>query len=273
MKLKGLVPRLTFPEYIKKPTNIAFSGDPAKRKYAFQPIDFEGIRVFWREGLFKFTYHNMELLEKGRAPIGKDGHPVTLHHLGGSLCMMSHRDHHIRYNEYLHNIHPSKTDPDEIDKSIKQGLPSFWYDKPVFIVEPVNRSEFEPFKKRFWQHFYQAITGQVPNHHENSFEKVGIEGSSSSSSKRKKQKGVSQNSTSQADSTLLKQLKQLKNQIIQFRTLLAKQSADNSTLTGEQILEIQTALPLLEELKEELEAALKEKQHPRNKRSSFFADA
>jgi hypothetical protein len=48
---------------------------------------------------------------------------------------------------------------------------------------------------------------------------------------------------------------------------LAKQSASNSTLTDEEILEIQRALPLLEELKEELEAALEEKQHPRNKRS------
>ena len=136
----------------------------------------------------------------------------------------------------------------------------------VPIAEPVDRIEFKQFKKRFWQHFYQEVIRQEPNHEEDSFEKLG--GSALiGSSKQKKQKGVSQKSTIQADSTLLKQLKQLKNKILQSRAHLAKHSEEKSTFTEKEIAQIQSTLTVLEELKAELEAELSAKQHPRNNRS------
>ncbi len=257
---------MEFPANLKIPTKTPSVVALATRKYKYQPINFKGIRIFWRDDLFKLTCHNIKRLEQGKAPIGKDGQSVTLHHLtqtnNGSLCMMSYTDHHIKYPNIIHGIHPL-----QISDPTKQWLSSLGDKRIVPIAEPVNRKEFEQFKKCFWQHFYQEITGEVPNRQEDGFEKVTVAGSSSSSSssKRKEPKQVAQHSKS--DPTLLKEVKKLKQQILVLRTHLAEHSTDNPVLTDQEMTQMQTTLTLLEELQADLKAELSAKQHPRNKQS------
>lgn len=107
------------------------------RKYwSSEPIQFNGNKVYQRNDLFDPNYidkksgkTNLQLMEMGRAPIGKDGKSVNLHHMlqkqDGPIAEVTqsfHKDNHA-------TIHIN-------DNSIPSGI---------------NRADFNKWRSNYWK--------------------------------------------------------------------------------------------------------------------------
>ncbi|MGP3591078.1 hemagglutinin repeat-containing protein [Vagococcus sp. WN89Y] len=108
-----------------------------ERKYwSAEPVNINGNKVYQRDDLFDPKYvdpksgkTNLELMQLGRAPVGKDGKPVNLHHMlqkqDGPIAEVTqsfHKDNHTV-------IHIN-------DNSIPSGI---------------NRSEFNKWRSDYWK--------------------------------------------------------------------------------------------------------------------------
>jgi hypothetical protein len=71
--------------------------------------------------------------------------------------MMSHTDHHEKYDKVLHDIYPlNVSDP------TKNWLSGLGKKRIVPIAKPVNRIVFDKtIKEPFWQFLYEQMTGEL----------------------------------------------------------------------------------------------------------------
>ena len=99
----------------------------------YERVIFQNRRVYRKEGknrAFDWTEENINRMQRGIAPIGKDGKSVNLHHLHqkepGSIC------------ELMHTLH--KKVP---NKQLKPGEKSFRND-------PALNNQFNNFRKDYW---------------------------------------------------------------------------------------------------------------------------
>ncbi|WP_218966702.1 HNH/ENDO VII family nuclease, partial [Snodgrassella communis] len=125
-----------------KGTNISTQTDAKKyfgqqRQYwTKDPIEFNGNKVYQRNDLFDPKYvdpksgkTNLQLMEKGRAPIGHDGKPVNLHH-------MTQR-HNSPIAEVTQSFHTDNRKSIHInDNSVPSGI---------------NRSQFDKWRSSYWK--------------------------------------------------------------------------------------------------------------------------
>ena len=95
----------------------------------FTPIMIDNRKLYFNRYTFQHTAENLKRLEQGKAPIGVDKKPVTLHHIGRShtsnLATLTDTF-HSRHSDKIHNLPPSN------------GL-------------KVNRKAFKGEKKRIWK--------------------------------------------------------------------------------------------------------------------------
>jgi hypothetical protein len=106
-----------------------------------------GRRLYYRDDLFKHTPENKERLKKGRAPIGKDQKPISLHHMTqshyahpldssnrtlGTLAVVTDTF-HKKHDKIIHNILPPNK------------------------VERVNRQRFGKERKEIWQDIFALM--------------------------------------------------------------------------------------------------------------------
>jgi hypothetical protein len=121
-------------DIVKQDTAQYFGQD---RKYwSSEPIQFNGNKVYQRDDLFDPKYvdpksgkTNLELMQAGRAPIGKDGKSINLHH------MLQKQDGPIA--EVTQSFHKDNHSVIHInDNSIPSGI---------------NRSEFNKWRSDYWK--------------------------------------------------------------------------------------------------------------------------
>lgn len=112
---------------------IAGGFDP---KFWKTSTNFQGNKVFQRDDLIDITLvdkksglTNLQLMQKGRAPIGPDGRPINLHHMTqnhhGSIAEVTQTFH--QQNSKIIHINPSST-------------PS-----------GINRSQFNKWRANYWK--------------------------------------------------------------------------------------------------------------------------
>ena len=108
-----------------------------ERKYwSAEPVNINGNKVYQRNDLFDPKYvdpksgkTNLELMQVGRAPVGKDGKPVNLHH------MLQKQDGPIA--EVTQSFHKDNHSVIHInDNSIPSGI---------------NRNEFNKWRSDYWK--------------------------------------------------------------------------------------------------------------------------
>lgn len=94
----------------------------------FHPISVDALnRTVWlNPRVFQHTEDNLERLKRGKAPVGVDNKPVTLHHIGrkhsGSLATLTD-SFHRKHTKKIHNLES---------------------------VEPVSRKKFKREKQHVW---------------------------------------------------------------------------------------------------------------------------
>lgn len=91
---------LQWPASFFKLTTVASVVPAETRRYRYEPLQFEGVKIYWRPDLFELTPENLRLLNMGHAPIGLDNEKINLHHLtqtdNGPLAMMLNTVHQQR---------------------------------------------------------------------------------------------------------------------------------------------------------------------------------
>jgi hypothetical protein len=94
------VQHFQWPAHLLKRTTVPTVVSDQVRKYRYEPLIFEGVKIYLRPDLFKLTPDNMEKLKMGFAPIGIDNKTINLHHLtqtnDGPLAMMLNSVHQQR---------------------------------------------------------------------------------------------------------------------------------------------------------------------------------
>ena len=106
----------------------------------FPTIIFEGIKIYINDNIFdpdqynkKQGMTNKELMKSGKAPIGKDGKYINLHHHNqnpnGPLIEMLASEHSKKGS----GLHP-----------MRRG-------------SKINRSQFSAFKQRYWKYRYERF--------------------------------------------------------------------------------------------------------------------
>lgn len=90
------------------------------------PVPFMNKKIIKRN-IFKQTPENIDLMKSGNAPIGIDGKPVQLHHMGqqnnGTLVEVLAQDEHQAYTQYLH----SNSSASQIDRQAFNSFRSqYW---------------------------------------------------------------------------------------------------------------------------------------------------
>jgi hypothetical protein len=91
---------LQWPASFFKLTTVASVVPTEARRYRYEPLQFEGVKIYWRPDLFELTPENLQLLQMGHAPLGLDNEKINLHHLtqtdNGPLAMMLNTVHQQR---------------------------------------------------------------------------------------------------------------------------------------------------------------------------------
>ena len=107
------------------------------RKYwTSEPVEFKGNQVFQRNDLFDINFTdkskrtNLERMQKGLAPLGKDNLPINLHHMlqteKGRIAEVT-QTFHQKYTKTIH---------------INSG---------TNIPSGINRNSFDTWKKQYWK--------------------------------------------------------------------------------------------------------------------------
>jgi len=107
----------------------------------FHPINVQALdrTVWFNPHTFEHTVENLAKMAKGKAPIGVDNKPVTLHHIGRkhSAPLVTLTDSfHRKANPQIHNL-----------------------DSP----EPVQRKKFKRERQKVWQAVGQWLNGSFCN--------------------------------------------------------------------------------------------------------------
>ena len=103
----------------------------------FTPIHIEDLnrKVYFNPSTFEPTVENLRRMANGLAPIGVDGVPVTLHHIGqrhtSNLAMLTDTF-HKRCDELIHRLPPPKG-------------------------KQVNRNKFKREKRAIWMSIFDWI--------------------------------------------------------------------------------------------------------------------
>lgn len=103
----------------------------------FTPIHIEDLnrKVYFNPSTFEPTVENLRRMANGTAPIGVDGVPVTLHHIGqrhtSNLVTVTDTV-HVRYRDVLHGELPAKK-------------------------HQVNRNRFKGEKRIIWQAIFDWL--------------------------------------------------------------------------------------------------------------------
>jgi len=123
---------------------------PNPKKWSKKEV--EGRIVHQRSDLFDpnfvdpFGKTNIERMEKGKAPIGKDGQEINLHHLTqdepGSMAELG-SVFHSENDRFLH-IYTNQYDKSYKDKN---GVRHTYSSAPLSM----NRSPFNKWKKKYWK--------------------------------------------------------------------------------------------------------------------------
>ena len=123
-----------------------------KSKKRWTPKEVEGRKVYQRDDLFDPSYKddfgrtNVQRMEEGLAPVGKDGIEVNLHHLTqdepGSMVELS-SSYHSKHDRTLHIY------SNQWDKSYKgaDGIRHRYSSAP----NSMNRGPFNKWKKGYWK--------------------------------------------------------------------------------------------------------------------------
>lgn len=97
----------------------------------YKITEFEGKKVYIKDGLFSFSLDNQEEMKKGNAPIGADGCSVELHHT-------TQRD-NSPILEILYTVHKGYYNTLHDTAQNKYG-------------SDIDRAAFTAWKKRYWKH-------------------------------------------------------------------------------------------------------------------------